>query len=100
MTKITKKKVKHIANLARLELSPSEIKKFQQQLSDILKYMENLNELKTEETSPTSQVTGLTNITRKDKLSPTWQYSRDAILKNAPEKLEGYFKVKTILNQE
>jgi aspartyl-tRNA(Asn)/glutamyl-tRNA(Gln) amidotransferase subunit C len=60
--------VQHIAKLARLGLGEGEGEKFAKQLSEILAYMEMLNEVNTDKVEPTSQVTGLTNVTREDKV--------------------------------
>lgn len=60
--------VKHIAKLARLGLGKEEQEKFSRQLSEILAHMEMLNEVDTDKVEPTSQVTGLTNVTREDKV--------------------------------
>ncbi len=62
------KKVQHIAKLARLGITPEESEKFAKQLTDIFSYIEKLNEIKTDDVIPTSQVTGLTNVTREDKV--------------------------------
>ncbi len=62
--------VKHIAKLARIGISDPEAEKFSRQLSSILEYVELLNEVKTEGIEPTSQVTGLTNVTRTDAAKP------------------------------
>jgi len=59
--------VAHIAKLARLGLKGDEGEKFSRQLSDILGHMEMLNEVDTDKVEPTSQVTGLINVTREDK---------------------------------
>lgn len=58
--------VAHIAKLARLGLKDDETEKFSRQLSDILGHMEMLNEVDTDKVEPTSQVTGLMNVTRED----------------------------------
>lgn len=60
--------VRHIAKLARLGINETDIEKFSKQLSDILNYVEKLNEVDTSDVAPTSQVTGLENIMRKDKV--------------------------------
>ena len=60
--------VQHIAKLARLGLGREEGEKFAKQLSEILAYMEMLNEVNTDKVEPTSQVTGLTSVTREDKV--------------------------------
>ena len=64
---IDQKQVKHIAKLARLELTEDEINKFTGQLSDILGYVEVLNQADTEGVEETSQVTGLKNVSAEDK---------------------------------
>lgn len=66
--KLTKDQVKHVARLARLGLSEAEIEKFQTQLSGILDYVEQLNEVRTDGVLPTAQVTGLLNVMREDKV--------------------------------
>lgn len=63
---LTEEQVRHIAKLARLKLADEEVKKFSKQLTDILQYVEQLNEVDTKGVETTSQVTGLQNVTRKD----------------------------------
>ncbi len=63
---LSEEQVKHIAKLAKLDLNEGEVKKFAGQLSSILEYIDILNEVDTEGTEPTSQVTGLTNVTEGD----------------------------------
>lgn len=58
--------VKHIAKLANLHLKPGEEKKFQKQFADTLQTIAIINELDTSGVQPTSQVTGLVNVIRKD----------------------------------
>jgi aspartyl-tRNA(Asn)/glutamyl-tRNA(Gln) amidotransferase subunit C len=81
--KISLKEVQHIAHLARLELSEEELEKYSRQLSDILTYMDKLNELDTSNIEPTSHVIPLKNVFREDKAQIT--LSVDEALKNAPE---------------
>ncbi len=65
---LTPEQVRHVAKLARLRLSEAEVEKFSTQLSSILDYVAILNEVDTEGVEPTSQVTGLENVTRADEL--------------------------------
>lgn len=65
---LTEEEVRHVAKLARLDLSDEEVKKFATQLSSVLDYMEILKEVDTSEVPETSQVTGLKNVMRKDKV--------------------------------
>lgn len=84
--KLTRDQVEHVAKLARLGLSEKEIEKFQTQLSGILDYVELLNEVDTEGVEPTAQVTGLTNVKRKDEVEKPRQGGADPddLLKCSP----------------
>jgi aspartyl-tRNA(Asn)/glutamyl-tRNA(Gln) amidotransferase subunit C len=64
---LNSEQVLHIAKLARLGITAEESRKFAKQLSDILAYVEKLNGIKTDDVEPTSQVTGLTNVSREDR---------------------------------
>ncbi|HEX9664340.1 MAG TPA: Asp-tRNA(Asn)/Glu-tRNA(Gln) amidotransferase subunit GatC, partial [Patescibacteria group bacterium] len=66
--KLTKEQVEYIAKLARIKLTSKEVAKFQDQLSQILNYIEQLGEVDTTDVEPTAQVTGLENVTREDKV--------------------------------
>jgi len=70
-SKISQEEVKKIAKLADLKLTENEVEKFQKQLSDVLNYVAVLDELDTFKVKPTSQVTGLKNITRDDETEPS-----------------------------
>ena len=93
-SKLTKAEVKHIAKLAQLDLTEKEIKKFQKQLSEILDYIGILNELDTKKVKPTSQVTGLENVFREDK--PTPSLSQEEVLSGTKKTHNGMFKIKAI----
>lgn len=96
MAKISKKEVEDIAALARLNLSGSEIEKFQTELSHILDYVDTIKKVDTKDVEPTAQVTGLTDVSREDKKIPS-ELTRDEILANTPDKKDGYIKVKPVL---
>lgn len=66
MAKLTKKEVLHIASLAKLNLTESEVKKFTPQLSKIVDFVSQLSEVDVDDVEPTSQTTGLENIYRDD----------------------------------
>lgn len=95
MADISKDEVKHVANLARLAISEEEADMFTDQLSSIIEYAEQLNELDTEHVEPTTHVLDLKNVLRKDE--PKEWISQEEALKNAPDKQEGYFRVPSIL---
>lgn len=60
--------VKKIAELARIELTPAEEKRFAETISAVLDYMKILNEVDTADVEPTYQVTGLANVLRADSV--------------------------------
>lgn len=88
--------VSHVAKLAALPLSKEETEKFEKQLDETLAYIERLNEIDTEGTLSTNQVTGLKNIADEDVASPS--LPQEDVLRNAPSKHNGFFKVKAILD--
>lgn len=96
MAHVDKKIVEDIAQLARLELTDAEEQKYQKELSAILGYIDVLNEVDTTVVEPAAQVTGLLTVMREDKKVAS-ELSRDEILKNAPQKQDGYIKVKSVL---
>lgn len=89
--------VKHVAKLANLPLKKDEEKKFEKQLSETLTYVEKLNSINTDNIEPTSQVTGLENVTREDEAKPS--LPQEQALSNAKSQQNGFFKVKAILEQ-
>lgn len=95
--KLTKKDIKHIANLARLELTEKELKLYGSQLSDILSYINQLQEVDTTDIEPTAQVTGLENVFREDKVEDWDNGEREKALGQAPELKDGQVKVKRVL---
>lgn len=92
---ISKDQVQHIAQLARLKLTDSEVDKFSIQLSAIFEYVDLLNEVDTEGVEPTSQVTGLENVTREDEI--TQFCDPEALLSCSPLPIEkNQIKVKSV----
>ncbi len=89
--------VKKVAKLASLSLSTSEETLFEKQLDETVSYIENLKEIDTKDTEPTSQVTGLTNVAREDTTTPS--LSQDEALKNAKSTYNGFFKVNAVLEE-
>ncbi|MCX7793225.1 MAG: Asp-tRNA(Asn)/Glu-tRNA(Gln) amidotransferase subunit GatC [Thermodesulfovibrionales bacterium] len=93
--KISLEEVSHIAHLARLSLSEEEKERFSLQLSNILTYMEKLNELDTSKIEPTSHVIPLKNVFRDDRVESSL-LSEDA-LRNAPDRVDNFFRVPRII---
>ncbi len=96
MPKLTSEQVKHVAELARIGLDEKETERFKDQLSAILDFVSKLQEIDTSKTQPLSQTTGLKNVFREDLVKPS--LPQEKVLLNAPEKYNGYFKVKPVFD--
>ncbi len=90
--------VRHVAHLARLDITDAEAKQFTGQLATVLKYMEQLNELDTADVPPTAHPLPVHNVFRDDVVQPTWD--SDRALQNAPQRQGAYFCVPKVLDQE
>jgi aspartyl-tRNA(Asn)/glutamyl-tRNA(Gln) amidotransferase subunit C len=90
---LTTTDVQHVARLAKLNLSKVEVTKFQKQLSAVVDYINALSEVPTDNVEPTSQTTGLTNVTRGDKVAPGRVLSQEEALSGSDKIYNGYFKV-------
>ncbi len=93
--RISKEEIDHIALLARLSLTEEEKKLYGAQLSNILEYIEKLNELDTKNVEPTSHVITLNNVMRDDVLEDS--LPREESLKNAPSRSEKFYRVPRII---
>lgn len=88
---ITNELVSYVANLSRIKLDENEISEMQSQMSEIVNYMDILNQLDTENIEPLSHIFNITNIMRDDEVRDS--YEREEILKNAPAHTEEAFIV-------
>lgn len=92
---VTDKDVRYIADLARLQLSEDEVKSFAQDMNQILKYMERLEELDTSDVEPLEHVIDLKSRLRPDKVEKP--ISHEDALKNAPDADSDYFRVPKVI---
>ena len=92
---ISVEEVKHIAKLARIELSDDELEKFRSDLSQVLGYIEVLKTVNTDGVEPLATVTGLENVFREDEIEESTV--REGIIKSAPESTGRFIKVKKVL---
>ena len=95
---LTRSDVEKIAHLARLELTETEMSRFQGQLSEILDYAEKLNELELEGVAPTAHAISQQNVFREDKADPSLPL--EAILRNAPKQAKNQFVVQAVLDDD
>lgn len=91
---ITVKDVEHVAKLARLELSEEEKEKFTTQLGDVLKYVDQMNEVDTTGVEPMAHAIDFVNVMREDTVK--YEQTKEELMKNAPSEENGFFKVPKI----
>ena len=95
-SKINEDIVKHVAELSRLSLGEDDVRKYQQQLSRIIQYIEQLNEVDTKGVSPTTHVLpSMKNVFRDD--IPEVSLPQEEALRNAPSRAGNFFKVPRII---
>lgn len=92
---IEKKDVLHVADLARLALTESEIELYTSQLKRILGYVEKLSELDTAGIEPTTHTVPMKTAFREDIVKESLK--REDALWNAPAEDRGCFKVPQII---
>lgn len=90
--------VKKVAKLANLPLTTEEEVKYTQQLSKILEYIEQLNEVDTSDVEPTFNVSGKSNVMSEDKVNTC--LTQEEALSNASKINEEFFATKGVFKNE
>lgn len=96
MAELSREDVLKLARLARLELSEAEIEEYQSELSQILDYVKQLQQVDTAGLQPTNQVTGLINIMREDEIKD-YGYDARKLLDNVAQTEADQIKVKRMV---
>ena len=92
---IDKDTVKHISKLARISLDEKKINNLSKDLSSIMKFIEKLNKLNTDNIAP---LTSIINASLKSRIDEVKDGKiKDQILKNSPEKNEEFFVVPKVI---
>lgn len=94
---ITQQDVEKVAQLARLAVTAAEKETFAEQLTQILAYVDTLNQYDTTGIEPTATVMGQVNVFREDVVRPS--LTSDQALANAPEREADGFVVPKILEE-
>ena len=94
---ISREEVRHVAMLARLELSDGDVDQYATILNRILGYFAKLNELDTDGVAPTSHPAPIKNVFREDEARPSLPV--EEALANAPEVEADCFKVPQIIQE-
>ncbi len=98
--KLTEKEVRHVAALANLTLSDSEVPKLIANLDEILLHMDRLAEINTDDVEPMSQVLyEAEDIVMLREDSPRPSLGSEAALANAPLAGPGFFKVPLVMER-
>jgi aspartyl-tRNA(Asn)/glutamyl-tRNA(Gln) amidotransferase subunit C len=95
--KLTIEEVRHVAELAKLTLTDAEVESFADQLSAILNYAEQVQEVDTSAVPPTPYVLPLVNVMGADEPRPSFE--NEVALANAPDRDNGNFRVKAIFEE-
>ena len=93
--KLSREEVRHVATLARLRLTAEEEGRLTEQLENILQYMEKLDRLDLSGVEPFTHAVEVVNTFRDDKV--TNHPNAEALLANAPDKDQTFFKVPKII---
>jgi aspartyl-tRNA(Asn)/glutamyl-tRNA(Gln) amidotransferase subunit C len=98
---LEEKDVRYVAELAHLELTPEEVKRFLPQLVSILEHMQKLNELDTSQVEPMAQVTypAAANPSLREDVAQQ-AFDQEEALGNAPDPSAGCFRVPRVIEKE
>ena len=89
------KTIKHISKLSRISVDEQKAEKLAGDLNSIFKFIEKLNELKTDNVKPLTSVAETTLKLRSDEVKS--KDIRNQILKNSPEENEDFFVVPKVV---
>ncbi|RJQ38925.1 Asp-tRNA(Asn)/Glu-tRNA(Gln) amidotransferase subunit GatC [Candidatus Microgenomates bacterium] len=89
--------VKHVAKLAKLQITDDQKDKLEKELSEILNYVEKLNEVDTKDVEPTFNITGTSNTLSEDKIKIS--LTQEEALENAGKKKNGFFVTKGVFGE-
>jgi len=92
---IDKDTVKHISKLARISLDENKVESLSKDLTSIMKFIESLNKLNTDKTTPLTSIINASLASRKDEVKDG--KIRDQILKNSPENNDEFFVVPKVI---
>jgi aspartyl-tRNA(Asn)/glutamyl-tRNA(Gln) amidotransferase subunit C len=96
MAELNRDDILKLAQLARLSLTDEEVEEFRNELSAILEYVQQLQDVDVSGLKPTTQVSGLTNIMREDILQD-YGIDRKDLLRNVPAVEDELIKVKRMV---
>ena len=87
--------VEYLAELARIKLTPDEIKTFESQLGQVLEHVAKMNEVDVSQVEPAAHSFAIYNVFREDERRPS--LAPEAALSNAPNQAQGLFIVTKVV---
>ena len=96
--KLTREEVRHVAELARLQVSDAELDEYAGQLGQILTYAQQVQSVDTSSVPPTPQVLPLSNVLADDESQES--LSNSQAVRNAPDSDDGYFRVIAVFDDK
>lgn len=92
---VSNEEVLHIANLSKLYVSDDKLKKYTNDLSNVVDLANSLTEINIEGVTPTNHILDIKNVLREDEVLDSC--SREDILKNAPQAQGGCISVPKVV---
>ena len=89
-------KVRDVAHLARIALSDEEASRYQEQMDQILKYVEQLNRIDVTGIEPTAHASAVFDVVRDD-VATGGSLSQEAALQNAPAVSHDQFRMPKVV---
>lgn len=94
---LTDDQIRKVAKLASLPIDNDEEALYSKQLSVVLDYIDQLDNVSTEGVEPTFNVSGNSNVMREDGISEN--LSQEEALRNAPSARDGFFMTKGVFEE-
>ena len=95
MNPLTPEDVKHIGQLAYIQLSDEGSEKMRVELTDILGHFQSLAAVDTDGIEPTGHTTEANTVMRRDEVKPAME--REDVLRNAPDRDGEFVRVRPVL---
>jgi aspartyl-tRNA(Asn)/glutamyl-tRNA(Gln) amidotransferase subunit C len=92
---ITTDDVRHVAKLARLHMTQSELEKITKELGSILQYVNKIGQLDVKNVPPMAHALPIHNVLREDVVEPALPVEK--VLRNAPDRDGDFFAVPKII---
>lgn len=93
---VSKDDMKYMAELCKMNFSDEELINFKDEFNEVLEYVDKIKEMNTDDVNPTYYGNSKRQVLREDIVEPS--LPRDEVIKNAPEKQYGYFKMLRVMD--